>query len=51
MRLSAWKNARKRLPASTICERIDDPEEAQFWSVYGHLPVGGVECLEDFPTE
>ena len=34
-----------------FCERVDDPREAQFWSVYGHLPEGGVECLEDFPTE
>lgn len=33
------------------CERVDDPQEAQFWSVYGHLPEGGVECLEDFDKE
>ena len=33
------------------CERVDDPAEAQFWSVYGHLREGGVECLEDFDTE
>ncbi len=34
-----------------FCERVDDPQEAQFWSVYGHRPEGGVECLEDFDTE
>jgi hypothetical protein len=34
-----------------FCERVDDPQDAHFWSVYGHLPVGGVECLEDFPSE
>lgn len=34
-----------------FCERVDDPNEAQFWSVYGHLREGGVECLEDFYTE
>lgn len=28
-----------------------EPEEAQFWSVYGHLKVGGVECFEDHSTE
>ncbi len=36
---------------SKFCERVDDPQEAHFWSVYGHLPEGGVECLEDFATE
>ncbi|MCG7911712.1 MAG: hypothetical protein JAY82_18255 [Candidatus Thiodiazotropha taylori] len=34
-----------------FCERVDDPKDAQLWSVFGHLPEGGVECLEDFPTE
>ena len=34
----------------TWCEPCE-PEEAQFWSVYGHLVEGGVECFEDFPTE
>ena len=33
------------------CERVDDPSDAQFWSVYGHLPEGGVQCLEDYDTE
>lgn len=27
-----------------------DPEEVQFWSVYGHCPYGGVWCFEDFQT-
>lgn len=33
------------------CERVEDPQDAHFWSVYGHLREGGVECLEDFPSE
>jgi len=35
---------------NTYCERVSDPEEAKLWSIYGHLPEGGVECLEDFTT-
>jgi hypothetical protein len=27
------------------------PDDAQFWSVYGHCRSGGLECFEDFPTE
>jgi hypothetical protein len=27
------------------------PEDAEFWSVYGHCRSGGVLCFEDFPTE
>jgi len=34
-----------------FCERVDNAKDAQFWSVYGHLREGGVECLEDFKTE
>jgi len=34
-----------------FCERVDDASNAHFWSVYGHLPEGGVECFEDFPSE
>jgi hypothetical protein len=26
-------------------------EQAEIWSVYGHIPEGGVECLEDFTDE
>lgn len=34
-------------PIHETCE----PEEAQFWSVYGHTPGAGLECLCDCPTE
>ena len=27
------------------------PEDAEFWSVYGHYKTGGVSCFEDFPTK
>jgi len=33
----------------TVCKRdaveICEEEDADFWSVYGHLPEGGVRCL------
>lgn len=38
-------------------EVTDDPDAAEFWSVYGHYNpalcdgFGGVDCLEDFATE
>ena len=35
---------------STHIEQCE-AEEAQFWSVYGHLKTGGIECFEDHPTE
>lgn len=35
---------------STYIEQCE-PQEAGFWSVYGHCTEGGVECLEDFDTE
>jgi hypothetical protein len=28
-----------------------EPEDAHFWSVYGHYVTGGLDCFEDFPTE
>ena len=28
-----------------------DPEDAHFWSVFGHLRTGGVDDFEDFATE
>ena len=31
------------------CE-ICEPDEAHFWSVYGHCKTGGVECFDDFST-
>lgn len=35
-----------------IVEPCDDaPEEAAFWTVYGHYRTGGVDAFEDFPTE
>jgi hypothetical protein len=35
-----------------IVEPCDDaPEEAFFWTVYGHLRTGGVNAFEDFATE
>lgn len=27
------------------------PEDAAFWTVYGHLRSGGVDAFEDFATE
>jgi hypothetical protein len=35
-----------------IVEPCDDaPEEAAFWTVYGHFLTGGVDAFEDFATE
>jgi hypothetical protein len=31
------------------CEQVPD-DEAQFWSLYGHIPGQGVECIGDFTT-
>jgi hypothetical protein len=31
------------------CEQVSD-EEAQFWSLYGHIPGQGLECIGDFKT-
>ncbi len=31
------------------CEQVPD-EEAQFWSLYGHIPGQGLECIGDFKT-
>jgi hypothetical protein len=33
-----------------FCEVADDPAEASFWSLYGHIPGQGVECIGDFPS-
>lgn len=33
----------------TYCE-VCEESEAHFWSVYGHLPEGGIECLADYRT-
>jgi hypothetical protein len=32
-----------------FCEPASDGE-AQFWSLYGHIPGQGLECIGDFKT-
>jgi hypothetical protein len=32
-----------------FCEQVDD-DEAQFWSLYGHIAGQGVECIGDYKT-
>jgi len=35
-----------------IVEPCDDaPQEAAFWTIYGHYRTGGVDAFEDFATE
>jgi hypothetical protein len=34
---------------SRHCEQVPD-DEAQFWSLYGHIPGQGVECIGDFKS-
>lgn len=31
------------------CEQVSDAE-SQFWSLYGHIPGEGLECIGDFKT-
>jgi hypothetical protein len=31
------------------CEQVRD-DEAQFWSLYGHIPGQGLDCIGDFKT-
>ena len=31
------------------CEQVPD-DQAEFWSLYGHIPGQGVECIGDFKT-
>jgi hypothetical protein len=31
------------------CEQVPD-DEAMFWSLYGHIPGAGLECIGDFKT-
>jgi hypothetical protein len=33
----------------TFCEQVPD-DEAQFWSLFGHIPGQGAECIGDFKT-
>jgi hypothetical protein len=35
----------------TFCEQVMAHEQADFWSTYGHLPHGGVECIGDYTTK
>lgn len=35
--------------ADRFCEQVPD-EQAQFWSLFGHVPGRGLECIGDFPT-
>jgi len=32
-----------------FCERVPDAE-AGFWSLYGHIPGEGLQCIGDFDT-
>jgi hypothetical protein len=34
---------------SRFCEQVAD-NDAQFWSLYGHIPGQGLECIGDFKT-
>ncbi len=38
------------LPDGSTCCEVDD-DQPQFFSVYGHLREGGVECIGDFDTK
>jgi hypothetical protein len=31
------------------CEQVSD-REAEFWSLYGHIPDQGLDCIGDFKT-
>jgi hypothetical protein len=35
--------------ADRFCERVPD-EEATFWSLYGHIPGEGAQCIGDFKS-
>ena len=32
-----------------FCEQVCE-DEAQFWSLYGHIPDEGLECIGDFKS-
>ena len=43
---------RQRQLGNEIVEPCDaTPEEAAFWTVYGHFRTGGVDAIKDFATE
>jgi hypothetical protein len=35
--------------AGRYCEQVPD-DQAEFWSLYGHIPGQGLECIGDFKT-
>lgn len=35
--------------ADSFCEQVND-DEAEFWSLYGHIPGAGLDCIGDFKT-
>ena len=35
---------------SRFAEQTADPAEASCWSLFGHIPGQGLECVGDFPT-
>jgi len=39
-----------RDPDGTLYWEQCNDEEAEVWSVYGHLLEGGIDCLEDYQT-
>ncbi len=41
----------RRMPdGSSFAEQTDDPAEARRWSLFGHIPGQGLECIGDFPS-
>ena len=38
------------VPVATHEPAGDEDTEIACWSIYGHLPDGGVECVADCPT-
>lgn len=41
---------RRMQGGSCIAEQTDDPAEASCWSLFGHIPGQGLECIGDFPS-
>jgi hypothetical protein len=42
--VKAYGKGRRR-----YCEQVDDPE-ADYWSIFGHIPGQGLDCIGDFAT-
>ena len=36
-------------PGHRFCEQVEDAE-AEFWSLYGRIPGGGMDSIGDFPS-